>query len=64
MFLIKQDGKSIASELSIGGFPGLTRLLCSGEEEMDIYREVTKEFGEEKVEDWVQALYEELENIR
>ena len=64
MFLIKQDGKSIASELSIGGFLGLTRLLCSGESERDIYLEITKEYGDENPEDWVQQLYEKFENIR
>lgn len=64
MFLIKQDGKSIASELSIGGLPGLTRLFCSGKSERDIYLEVIKEFGDKQPEDWVQGLYEQFENIR
>ena len=64
MFLIKQDGKSIASELSIGGLPGLTRLFCSGQQEREIYKEVIKEFGNNKPEDWVQEFYEELENVR
>jgi len=64
MFLVKQDGKSIASELSIGGLPGLTRLFCSGQQEREIYKEVIKEFGDKKPEDWVQEFYEELENVR
>ncbi len=64
MFLIKQDGKSIASELSIGGLPGLTRLFCSGKSERDVYLEVIKEFGDKQPEDWVQGLYEQFENIR
>jgi type IV secretory pathway VirB4 component len=64
MFLVKQDGKSIASELSIGGLPGLTRLFCSGQQEREIYKEVIKEFGNKKPEDWVQEFYEELENVR
>ena len=63
MFLIKQNGKSIASELSIGGLPGLTRLFCSGKAERDIYLEVIKEYGDEAPENWVQQLYEEFENI-
>ena len=62
MFLIKQDGKTIASELSIGGLPGLTRLFCSGRDEREIYKEVVKEFGDEKPDNWVQEFYEELEN--
>lgn len=64
MFLIKQDGKSIASELSIGGLPGLTRILCSGKTEREIYLEIIKEYGHERPENWVQQLYEEFENIR
>lgn len=64
MFLIKQDGKSIASELSIGGLPGFTRLFCSGKAEREIYLEIIKEYGHEKPENWVQQLYEEFENIR
>jgi type IV secretion system protein VirB4 len=63
MFLIKQDGKAIASELSIGGLRGLTRLFCSGQLERNIYLEVIKQFGDENPEDWVQGLYEEFENI-
>ncbi len=63
MFLIKQNGKSIASELSIGGLPGLTRLFCSGKAEREIYLEVIKEYGDEAPENWVQQLYEEFENI-
>ena len=63
MFLIRQDKKTIASELSIGGLPALMRILCSGEREQEIYKEVVKEFGDTKPEDWVEALYTELENI-
>jgi hypothetical protein len=37
--------------------------LCSGEREQEIYKEVVKEFGDAKPEDWVEALYTELENI-
>ena len=64
MFLIKQDGKSIASELSIGGLPGLTRMFCSGKSEREVYIETIKEFGDAKPEDWVQELYEKFENVR
>lgn len=63
MFLIRQDKKTIASELSIGGMPALMRILCSGDREIEIYKEVVKEFGDKKPEDWVEALYAELENI-
>ena len=39
------------------------RILCSGNREIEIYKEVVKEFGDKKPEDWVEALYSELENI-
>jgi len=64
MFLIKQDDKSIASELSIGGLPGLTRMLCAGKSERESYIEAIKEFGDAKPDDWVQELYEKFENVR
>jgi type IV secretion system protein VirB4 len=63
MFLVRQDEKTIAAELSIGGMPALMRILCSGEGEREIYKEVVKEFGDKKPEDWVEAFYSELENI-
>ncbi|GAB4162716.1 MAG: VirB4 family type IV secretion/conjugal transfer ATPase [Rickettsiaceae bacterium] len=63
MFLVKQDNITIAAELSIGGLPGLTRLLCSGEAERNIYKEVIKDTGNASPEDWVEAVYSELENI-
>jgi type IV secretion system protein VirB4 len=62
MFLIKQDGKSIASELSIGGLMGLTRMFCSGKKELDVYLKTLKKFGDKKPDDWVGALYDALDN--
>lgn len=61
MFLIKQDDKTIAAEFKIEELPGLSRLLSSAEQERKIYKEVVDEFGEESPEDWVQPLYEKLE---
>ncbi len=63
MFLIRQNDKSITAELSIGGLPGLTRLFCSGKSEIELYKEVVKEHGEEKPEDWLEPLYNELEKV-
>lgn len=63
MFLIKQDNKTIAAEFKIDELPGLTGLLCSSVDERKIYKEVVEEFGDDKPEDWVQPLYEKLENI-
>ena len=64
MFLIKQDGRVIAAELSIGGLQGLTRFLSSGTSEMEAYTEIVKQYSSDKPEDWVGPLYDELENIK
>jgi type IV secretion system protein VirB4 len=56
-FLIKQDEKTIASELSIGGLPGIMRILSAREEEIKIYQKIIKEYGDKKPEDWVEHFY-------
>jgi len=63
MFLIKQDDKVIAAELSIGGLQGLVRFLSSGKSEIEEYTKVIERYSSEKPEDWVGPLYDELENI-
>ncbi len=63
MFLIKQDERVIAAELSIGGLQGLTRFLSSGKLEIEIYEKIVEQYSSEKPEDWVGPLYDELENI-
>jgi hypothetical protein len=50
MFLIKQNGKSIASELSIVTLLGLTRPFSSGKDKRGIYLEIIKEYGDETPE--------------
>ena len=62
MFLIKQDKKTIAAELSIGGLPALVKTLCSGEKERAIYKDVVAKHGNNKPEDWVEAFYLAIEN--
>jgi type IV secretion system protein VirB4 len=63
MFVIKQDGRSISSELSIGGLPGVTRFLSSGIPELELYKKVVSQYSNEKLEDWVGPLYDELANV-
>lgn len=63
MFLIKQDNKVIAAELSIGGLPGITRFLSSGKSEVEIYNKLIAESGGEAPEKWFPKMYDELENI-
>lgn len=59
-FLINQDDKTLASELSIGGLPGIVRMLSSRKSERDDYRKFISELGED-VSDWVSPLYEKLD---
>lgn len=63
MFLIKQNNKTIAVELSIGGLQGVLRILSSGKNEIKAYEEIIREIDKENVEEWVSLLYEELSNI-
>lgn len=63
MFLIQQDDKTIAAELSIGGLPGIMRFLSAQKSELDIYTELTKRLGDDKPETWMAKLYEELNDV-
>ena len=63
MFLIKQDGRVIATELSIGGLQGLTRFLSSGNLEIEAYTKIIEQYSSEKPEDWVGPLYDTLEKV-
>ena len=63
MFLIKQDGRIIAAELSIGGLQGMTRFLSSGKLEIEAYEKIIKQYPSNQPEDWVGPLYDELNNI-
>ena len=63
MFLIKQDGRIIATELSIGGLQGMTRFLSSGKLEIEAYEKIIKQYPSNQPEDWVGPLYDELNNI-
>ena len=60
MFLIRQDGKVIASELSISGFPGIVRFLSSDKTEIELYKEVIAKNGDTKPDNWVQEFYERI----
>ena len=62
-FLIKQDGKTIGAELVLDDLPAIARILSSEKEEIDIYKAIVKEHGDEKVDNWLQKLYEELNNV-
>ena len=63
LFLIRQDQKTIASELSIGGHLGLIKILCSSDVERSMYQEIIAEHESANTADWVKILYDKLENI-
>lgn len=63
MFLIKQNGKSIAAELSIGGMIAITKLLSSKESEMEIYQKILLE-NPGGPENWIEPLYKALDTIK
>lgn len=63
MFLIKQDNKVIAVELSIGGLPGIIRLLSCSKAEIAIYDKLVSESGGASPEKWFPKMYDELENV-
>lgn len=59
-FLIKQDEQAVASELSIGGLASIVAILSSDELIREVYQETVKEYGEAKIEDWLDPLYQKL----
>lgn len=63
MFLIKQEGKVIGATLGIEKLTALTKFLSSGKEEKRLYEEIIREFGKDAPENWVQALFEEFQDI-
>lgn len=60
MFLIKQDGKSIATELSIGGLVAITKILSCKPEDLEIYKSILQS-NEVGADVWLKPLYEALE---
>ncbi len=61
-FIINQDGRSVASELSIAGLQGLTQILSAPKYVRDMYVELVKKIGPENLENWVTELYDKLDN--
>jgi len=59
LFLAKQDDRSFALELSLGGLPGILKMLSASEKELEIYRKIRAQ-EHENPEEWVIALYDAL----
>jgi type IV secretion/conjugal transfer VirB4 family ATPase len=56
--ILKQDGRSVALELSLGGKPGALRMLSCSDKDLKLYEQVK----EKNSEDWVLNLYETFTN--
>lgn len=61
MFLIKQNNRSIAVELSIGGLIAITKILSCQSDALEVYKNVLQNNFED-LEARVKALYEALNN--
>lgn len=59
LFLMTQDNRSLALELSLGGLPGILKMLSCREKELEIYRKIRAECDPDS-EDWVIKLYDEF----
>ncbi len=62
MFLIQQNGKSVALELSIGGLTGIVRILSCRDVELKIYQEILEQYPKHS-DNWINPLYKALNNI-
>lgn len=62
MFLINQNGQSVALELSIGGLSAILKILSSRVEELKIYQEILKQYPGHP-ENWITPLCMALDHI-
>jgi len=62
MFVITQDQKSIMSELSIGGFPGITGFLSARANELALHKEIVSKYGDDPA-NWTIPFYEALSTM-
>lgn len=63
MFLIRQNGQSVALELSIGGLIGITKILSCREPELQIYQKILEKYPGHP-DEWINPLYIELNKSR
>jgi len=63
MFLIKQDNKVIASELSIAALPGVLRILSSNPEDRQMGNELMDEYAGKSIAEWVESLHKQLSQV-
>jgi type IV secretion system protein VirB4 len=57
LFMIKQLGNTIVAELSLGGIPGVLKLLSAKNEYINIANSLISQKGS-KAEDWLEEVYE------
>jgi type IV secretion system protein VirB4 len=63
LFVIKQNNIAITVELSLGGFPGILKILSSSDHSIALLQKLIQEHGEEP-EKWLVNLYETLSKER
>ena len=56
MFLLKQNEQSILLELSLGGLPGITKILSAGEDEIKLFKEIMLKNSTDS-DEWIKELY-------
>jgi type IV secretion system protein VirB4 len=55
-FLLKQDDESILLELSLGGLPGIVKILSAGDSEIKLFKALVEKHGLES-DEWIKELY-------
>ncbi len=57
LFLLKQDERALSLELSLGGLPGILKMLSASERDLALYKTI-KAKEREKPDDWAIELYD------
>lgn len=59
MFMVKDGENSVALELSLGGLPGVLRILSADSHDYELYQQMRSRFNSYETE-WIEVLYAEL----
>lgn len=60
MFLVYQDDRTLAIEVDLSYFPGIQKILSAQADEIKLYNQMIKQYGEEKIDNWLKPLYEKF----
>lgn len=61
LFLMKQNNRTMVLELSLGGLPGIVKILSASAKDLEIYKKVK---SEKEQENWIIDLYNIFRNSR